>query len=130
MQPINNTSPNAPITIETLHMSISRSALLSLILQYAQKVIIATSSDKAEMISIIFIAFNKFIFGDDIEIPFNYKIVVIVSIIATMLVILIPDEKTMLSMLTLSFITPDNVVITENHIIDLITKIMDAVNNR
>ena len=47
-----------------------------------------------------------------------------------MLVILIPDEKTMLVMLTLSFITPDNVVITENHIIDLITKITDAVNNR
>lgn len=60
----------------------------------------------------------------------NYKIVVIISVIATMLVILIPDEKTMLAMLTLSFITPDNVVITENHIIDLITKIMDAVNNR
>ena len=64
------------------------------------------------------------------EIPFNYKIVVIISVIATMLVILIPDEKTMLAMLTLSFITSDNVVITENHIIDLITKIMDAVNNK
>ena len=80
--------------------------------------------------SIIFIALAKFIFGDDMEIQFNYKIVVITSIIATMLVILIPDEKTMLSMLTLSFITPDNIVITENHIIDLITKIMEAVNNK
>lgn len=79
---------------------------------------------------ICFIALNKIIFGDDMEIEFNYKIVVIVSVIATMLVILIPDEKTMLAMLTLSFITPDNVVITENHIIDLITKIMDAVNNK
>ena len=54
----------------------------------------------------------------------------IVCVIATILVIIIPDEKTMLSMLTLSFITPDNVVIAENHIIDLITKIMDAVNNK
>ena len=80
--------------------------------------------------SIFFMAINKIIYGDDMEIPFNYKIVIIISVIATMLTILIPDEKTMLSMLTLSFITPDNVVITENHIIDLITKIMDAVNNR
>lgn len=80
--------------------------------------------------SIIFIAFTKFTFGDDMEIPFNYKIVVIVSVIAAILVIIIPDEKTMLSMLTLSFITPDNIVITENHVIDLITKIMDAVNNK
>ena len=80
--------------------------------------------------TIFFIALNKIIYGDDMEIPFNYKIVIIISVIATMLTILIPDEKTMLSMLTLSFITPDNVVIAENHIIDLITKIMDAVNNK
>ena len=80
--------------------------------------------------SIFFMAINKIIYGDDMEIPFNYKIVIIISVIATMLTILIPDEKTMLSMLTLSFITPDNVVIAENHIIDLITKIMDAVNNK
>ena len=80
--------------------------------------------------SIFFMAINKIIYGDDMEIPFNYKIVIIISVIATMLAILIPDEKTMLSMLTLSFITPDNVVIAENHIIDLITKIMDAVNNK
>ena len=80
--------------------------------------------------SIFFMAINKIIYGDDMEIPFNYKYVIIVSVIATMLAILIPDEKTMLSMLTLSFITPDNVVIAENHIIDLVTKIMDAVNNK
>ena len=80
--------------------------------------------------SIIFLALCKFIFGDDMEIEFNFKIAVIVAVIATTIVILIPDEKTMLSMLTLSFITPDNVVIAENHIVDLITKIMDAVNNK
>ena len=79
---------------------------------------------------IIFIALDKIIYGDDMEIEFNYKYAIIVAVIATIIVILIPDEKTMLAMLTLSFITPDNVVITENHIIDLITKIMDAVSNK
>ena len=79
---------------------------------------------------IFFIAIFKFIYGDDMEIPFNYKYAIIVAVIATIIVILIPDEKTMLAMLTLSFITPDNIVITENHVIDLITKIMDAVNNK
>ena len=79
--------------------------------------------------SMVFIAMLRFIY-DDMEIKFNYKNVTIVTIIATILVIIIPNEKTMLSMLTLSFITPDNVVIAENHIIDLITKIMDAVNNK
>lgn len=75
----------------------------------------------------VFITMLRFIYRD-IEINVNYKNVIIVSVIATILVIIIPNEKTMLSMLTLSFITPDNVVIAENHIIDLVTKIMDAVN--
>ena len=77
----------------------------------------------------VFITMLRFIY-DDIEIKVNYKNVIIISIIATILVIIIPNEKTMLSMLTLSFITPDNVVIAENHIIDLVTKIMDVVNNK
>ena len=64
------------------------------------------------------------------EIEFNYKYAIIVAAIATIIVILIPDEKTMLAMLTLSFITPDNVVIAENHIIDLVTKIIDVVNSK
>ncbi|MEE1072050.1 MAG: hypothetical protein U0L26_06615 [Cellulosilyticum sp.] len=76
-----------------------------------------------------FIAVFGFIY-DDMKIKINYKNVTIVTIIATILVIIIPNEKTMLSMLTLSFITPDNVVIAENHIIDLVTKIMDAVNSK
>ena len=80
--------------------------------------------------TIFFIALNKIIDGDDMEIEFNYKNAIIIAVIATMLVILIPGEKTMLSMLTLSFITPDNVIIAENHIIDLVTKIMDVVNNK
>ena len=79
--------------------------------------------------SMVFIAMLRFIY-DDMEIKFNYKNAIIVTTIATMLVILIPDEKTMLAMLTLSFITPDNVVIAENHIIDLVTKIMDAVSSK
>lgn len=80
--------------------------------------------------AILFIGITKFIYGDDMEIPFNYKNVIIISIIATILVIIIPNEKTMLAMLTLSFITPDNIVIAEDHIIDLIAKIMDVVNSK
>ena len=77
---------------------------------------------------IIFLVGIKFTF-DDMDVNFSFKNAVIVAVIATIIVIFIPDEKTMLAMLTVSFITPDNIVITENHVIDLITKIMDAVNN-
>ena len=92
--------------------------------------IVAFSIAVFSWVSIFFIFLNKIIYGDDLEIEFNYKIAVIVAVIATTIVILIPTEKTMLAMLTLSFITPDNVVIAENHIIDLVTKIMDVVNNK
>ena len=79
---------------------------------------------------ILFIGLYKIIYGDDMEIEFNFKIAVIVAVIATTIVILIPTEKTMLAMLTLSFITPDNIGVAEDHIIDLITKIMDAVKHQ
>ena len=80
--------------------------------------------------AILFIGLYKIIYGDDMEIEFNFKYAIIVAVIATTIVILIPTEKTMLAMLTLSFITPDNVVIAEDHVIDLITKIMDAVKHK
>lgn len=80
--------------------------------------------------AILFIGLYKIIYGDDMEIEFNFKYAIIVAVIATTIVILIPTDKTMLAMLTLSFITPDNIGIAENHIIDLITKIMDAVNSK
>ena len=80
--------------------------------------------------TIFFIALDKIIYGDDMEIEFNFKNAIIVAVIATTIVILIPTEKTMLAMLTLSFITPDNIGVAEDHIIDLITKIMDAVKHQ
>ena len=92
--------------------------------------IVAFSIAVFSWVSIFFMAINKIIYGDDMEIPFNYKYVIIVLITSTVLTIIIPDRQTMLSMLTLSFITPDNIVVTENHIIELVTKIMDVVNNK
>ena len=92
--------------------------------------IVAFSIAVFSWVSIFFIFLNKIIYGDDLEIEFNYKIAINVAVIATTIVILIATEKTMLAMLTLSFITPDNVVIAENHIIDLVTKIMDAVSSK
>ena len=80
--------------------------------------------------AILFIGLYKLMFGDAMKIKFNHKNAIIVAVIATTIVILIPTEKTMLAMLTLSFITPDNIGVAEDHIIDLITKIMDAVKHK
>ena len=79
------------------------------------------------MFSVVII-FWAWIFGEKTKI--NIKNVIIVLITSTVLTIIIPDRQTMLSMLTLSFITPDNIGLAEDHIIELVTKIMDAVNNK
>ena len=92
--------------------------------------VVASIATLSSWAAILFIGLYKIIYGDDMEIPFNYKYVIIVLITSTVLTIIIPDRQTMLSMLTLSFITPDNIAVTENHIIELVTKIMDAVNNK
>ena len=92
--------------------------------------VVATIATLFSWAAILFIGLYKIIYGDDMEIEFNFKIVIIVAVIATTIVILIPTEKTMLAMLTLSFITPDNIGVAEDHIIDLITKIMDTVKHK
>ena len=79
------------------------------------------------MFSVVII-FGAWIFGEKTKT--NIKNVIIVLITSTVLTIIIPDRQTMLSMLTLSFITPDNIGLAEDHIIDLITKIMDAVKHK
>lgn len=79
------------------------------------------------MFSVVII-FWAWVFGEKTKI--NIKNVVIILITSTVLTIIIPDRQTMLSMLTLSFITPDNIGLAEDHAIDLITKIMDAVKHK
>ena len=79
------------------------------------------------MFSVVVI-FLAWVFGEKAKI--NIKNVVIVLITSIVLTIIIPDRQTMLSMLTLSFITPDNIGIAEDHIIELVTKIMDAVKHK
>ena len=55
--------------------------------------VVASIATLFSWVSIFFIFLSKIIYGDDLEIEFNYKIAVIVAVIATTIVILIPTEK-------------------------------------
>ena len=58
-----------------------------------------------------------------------YKIIKICAIVAAICIILlifIPNEKTIYAMIAASIITPDNISGTEEHIVDLISKIAKA----
>lgn len=57
------------------------------------------------------------------------KICTVVAVTCIILLILIPDNKTMYAMIAASMITPDNIIGVENHVIDLISKIAEAVYN-
>lgn len=58
------------------------------------------------------------------------KICAILVVICIILIMFIPNEKTIHAMIAASMITPDNVSITEDQIVDLISKIAKAVKNQ
>ena len=58
------------------------------------------------------------------------KICAIAIVICIILLMFIPNEKTMYAMIAASMITPDNISITEDYIADLISKIAEAVKNQ
>jgi hypothetical protein len=48
-------------------------------------------------------------------------------VVCTLVLILIPDRKTIYAMIAASVITPDNISITEDHIVDFISRIAEVV---
>lgn len=58
------------------------------------------------------------------------KICAILVVICIILIMFIPTEKTIYEMIAASMITPDNISITEDQIVDLISKIAKAVKNQ
>ena len=58
------------------------------------------------------------------------KICAFLVVICIILTMFIPDEKTIYAMIAASLITPDNISITEDQIVDLISKIAKAVKNQ
>ena len=52
----------------------------------------------------------------------------IVMLVCTLAFILIPDKNTMYAMFAASIVTPDNISVGEEHIVNLIAKIANAIN--
>lgn len=51
-----------------------------------------------------------------------------ISIVSALLTIFIPNKETMLTMLVVQNITPDNITVAQNNIADFVAKIVQAVN--
>ena len=57
------------------------------------------------------------------------KIFAIIMLVCFILLVLIPNKQTMYAMLAASIITPDNISGSEEHLIDLTTKIANIIYN-
>ena len=56
-------------------------------------------------------------------------IAAITMVVCILILTLIPDQDTLYAMIAASFITPDNISIGEEHLIDLVTKITKIIYN-
>lgn len=69
-------------------------------------------------------------YSDDLGFPnwFKYfKLSVAIACISGLICIFIPDKQTMLTMIVTSYITPDNLNITTDYIVELVQRITEAV---
>lgn len=68
--------------------------------------------------------------SDDLHFPnwFKYlKLSIIVTCISGLVCVFIPDKQTMITMIAVSYITPDNLNITTDYIVELVQRIAEAV---
>ena len=57
------------------------------------------------------------------------KICITAIIVCSLVLMLVPNERTIYMMLAASVVTPDNIVGGEEHIVNLITNIVNAINS-
>lgn len=58
-----------------------------------------------------------------------FKILAIIFVVATALLVILPTKDTMLTMLALQYVTPDNVQAVQGNVADFVNQIMQAVKN-
>lgn len=54
------------------------------------------------------------------------KVSTIVFAISVVVSIIVPDRETMLAILTLSFVTPDNITLVQDNLVDFIQRVVEA----
>ena len=83
------------------------------------------------VVAVHLVDYMNYMNGDERAIIPNWtkyiKISLIVTCVSGLLYIFIPDKQTMISMITVSYITPDNINITTDYVVDLVQRISEAV---
>ena len=103
-------------------------------INYALSIIIGLSTMSIILVGAVhFVDYINYKNGDEEAIIPNWfkylKICLIVFCISGLLCTFIPDKQTMISMIAVSYITPDNINITTDYVVDLVQRISEAVGD-
>ena len=82
-------------------------------------------------VAVHLVDYMNYMNGDERVIMPNWikyiKISLIVTCISGLLYVFIPDKQTMISMIAVSYITPDNINVSTDYVVELVQRIADAV---
>ena len=68
---------------------------------------------------------------EEAEEPQKYlKMAVIIAAVSGGVIIIIPDKDSMIAMIAVSYITPDNIQLVQGSIVDFVKQISEAVNGK
>lgn len=96
----------------------------------ALSIVIVLSIFSFAVIGVIHLADSSDNYSDNLNFPnwFKYfKFSFIIACISSLIYIFIPDKQTMVAMITASFITPDNINVTTDYVVELVQRIAEAV---
>ena len=82
-------------------------------------------------VAVHLVDYMNYMNGDESVIMPNWikyiKISLIVTCISGLLYVFIPDKQTMISMIVVSYITPDNINVSTDYVVELVQRIAEAV---
>ncbi len=81
----------------------------------------------ASLIGMFVFAMNDSAYGNDEHETKVFKILFIVFLVATIFLVILPTRDTMLTMLALYYVTPDNIQAVQGNIVDFVSQIAQAV---
>lgn len=81
------------------------------------------------IIGMLIFVMNDSTYGNDEQENRVFKILVIVLLVATVFLVILPSKDTMLTMLALHYVTPDNIQAVQGNIVDFVGQIAEAVKS-
>jgi len=81
------------------------------------------------LIGMLILAMNDSTYGNDEQEKKILKTLIVVFLVAVVFLVILPTKDTMLTMLALYYVTPDNIQAVQGNIVDFVSQIVNAVKD-